>query len=65
MGTNSDNNRLFFRGCGTLIENVEDYYADLGAVFHWQPSEIDKLSYEELLAFREKARQRTEQEESE
>ncbi|NOI32183.1 GpE family phage tail protein [Vibrio coralliilyticus] len=34
-------------------------------MFHWQPSEIDKLSYEELLAFREKARQRTEQEESE
>ncbi|WP_019275985.1 GpE family phage tail protein [Vibrio coralliilyticus] len=48
-----------------MIENVEDYYADLGAVFHWQPSEIDKLSYEDLLMFREKARQRTEQEESE
>ncbi|WP_017041877.1 GpE family phage tail protein [Vibrio genomosp. F10] len=44
---------------------MEDYYADLAMVFHWPPSEIDQLSYEDLLLFREKARQRTEQEESE
>ncbi|WP_258097042.1 GpE family phage tail protein [Vibrio chagasii] len=35
------------------------------SVFHWPPSEIDKLSYNDLLLFREKARQRTETEESE
>nr|WP_269451437.1 GpE family phage tail protein [Vibrio sp. HI00D65] len=34
----------------------------MAAVFHWQPSEIDRLSYADLLLFREKARQRTEEE---
>ncbi|WED23524.1 GpE family phage tail protein [Vibrio sp. JC009] len=33
-------------------------------MFHWQPSEIDQLSYDDLLLFRELARQRQEQEES-
>ncbi|NOI79232.1 GpE family phage tail protein [Vibrio tubiashii] len=33
-------------------------------MFHWQPSEIDQLSYEDLILFRDKARQRTEQQES-
>ncbi|MCW4443992.1 GpE family phage tail protein [Vibrio splendidus] len=33
-------------------------------VFHWAPSEIDKLSYDDLLLFRELARQRHEQKES-
>ncbi|PQJ64765.1 hypothetical protein BTO10_03920 [Vibrio chagasii] len=47
------------------MEHVEDYYADITSVFHWPPSEIDKLSYNDLLLFREKARQRTETEESE
>ncbi|WP_353734499.1 GpE family phage tail protein [Vibrio sp.] len=65
MGANPDDYRLFFRQYGIVIEQVEDYYADIAAVFHWQPSEIDRLSYEDLLLFREKARQRTEQEESE
>ncbi|NOH39367.1 GpE family phage tail protein [Vibrio coralliilyticus] len=31
----------------------------------WQPSELDKLSYEDLLLFREKARVRHERKESE
>ncbi|WP_342752113.1 GpE family phage tail protein [Vibrio sp. DW001] len=34
-------------------------------VFHWPLSELDKLSYDDLLLFRELARQRHEQEESE
>ncbi|WP_331710940.1 GpE family phage tail protein [Vibrio sp. HI00D65] len=62
MGANFDDYRLFFRQYGTVIEHVEDYYADIAAVFHWQPSEIDRLSYADLLLFREKARQRTEEE---
>ncbi|WP_375754171.1 GpE family phage tail protein [Vibrio sp. HN007] len=37
----------------------------MATVFHWQPSEIDKLSYDDLLLFRELARERNEQEESE
>ncbi|WP_276469588.1 GpE family phage tail protein [Vibrio lentus] len=44
-----------------MIERVEDYYADIALVFHWPPSEIDKLSYDDLLLFRELARQRHEQ----
>ncbi|WP_216607178.1 GpE family phage tail protein [Vibrio tubiashii] len=64
MGADSHHHRLFFRRCGTVIDHVEDYYADLAAVFHWQPSEIDQLSYEDLILFRDKARQRTEQQES-
>ncbi|WP_281827706.1 GpE family phage tail protein [Vibrio nigripulchritudo] len=34
-------------------------------VFHWQPSEIDRLSYSDLLLFREKARERHEQKDQE
>nr|WP_240458136.1 GpE family phage tail protein [Vibrio neptunius] len=64
MGAHPDDYRLFFRQCGTVIDHVEDYYADLAAVFHWPPSEIDQLSYEDLLLFRDKARQRTEEPES-
>ncbi|WP_081305891.1 GpE family phage tail protein [Aliivibrio fischeri] len=44
------------------MERVETYYADLAIVFHWQPSEIDKLSLDDLLLFREEARVRTEKE---
>ncbi|WP_172562553.1 GpE family phage tail protein [Vibrio furnissii] len=32
--------------------------------FHWSPSDIDKLSYDDLLLFRELARQRAEPKES-
>ncbi|PNH91359.1 GpE family phage tail protein [Vibrio diazotrophicus] len=32
--------------------------------FHWQPSEIDALSFDDLLLFRELARQRNQPEES-
>jgi hypothetical protein len=35
---------------------VETYYADLAMVFHWPPSEIDRLSLDDLLLFREEAR---------
>ncbi|MDD9154937.1 GpE family phage tail protein [Aliivibrio sp. S4TY2] len=31
-------------------------------VFHWQPSEIDKLSLSDLILFREEARVRHQQE---
>ncbi|EPZ8240425.1 GpE family phage tail protein [Vibrio fluvialis] len=33
-------------------------------VFHWPPSEIGALTYDDLLLFRELARQRTETQES-
>ncbi|MBB1312492.1 GpE family phage tail protein [Aliivibrio sifiae] len=33
-------------------------------VFHWQPSEIDKLSVDDLILFREEARIRNEPKES-
>ncbi|MEL7290412.1 MAG: GpE family phage tail protein [Pseudomonadota bacterium] len=64
MGAAADHHCLFFREYGTVIARVEDYYADLAAVFHWPPGEIDKLSYDDLLLFRELARQRHEPEES-
>ncbi|NAW59496.1 GpE family phage tail protein [Vibrio sp. V38_P2S17PM301] len=44
---------------------MEDYYADIAVVFHWSPGELDQLSYDDLLLFRELARQRHEHEESE
>ncbi|MGY3687547.1 GpE family phage tail protein [Vibrio coralliilyticus] len=47
------------------MEHVEDYYADIAVVLGWQPSELDRLSYEDLLLFREKARVRHERKESE
>ncbi|WP_268748182.1 GpE family phage tail protein [Vibrio coralliilyticus] len=37
----------------------------MAVVLSWQPSELDKLSYEDLLLFREKARVRHERKESE
>jgi len=33
-------------------------YADLAFVFHWSPSEIDALTFDELLRFRELAVER-------
>lgn len=36
--------------------------ADIAAVFHWPPSEMDGMSLEELARWREKARQRGPQE---
>lgn len=32
--------------------------ADLAAVFHWRPADMDGLSVQELMEWRERARQR-------
>ncbi|MEZ9532654.1 GpE family phage tail protein [Vibrio lentus] len=61
MGSFAHDTCLFFRRDGIVIDRVEDYYADIALVFHWPPSEIDKLSYDDLLLFRELARERHEQ----
>jgi hypothetical protein len=37
--------------------------ADLAAVFHWTPADMDPMPIEELMAWRERARQRVETEE--
>ena len=34
--------------------------ADLAITFHWQPSEMDGMTVDELMAWRERARVRTE-----
>ncbi|PJC85348.1 GpE family phage tail protein [Vibrio sp. HA2012] len=46
------------------VQHVEPLYADLAVVFHWQPSEIDKLTFDELLYFRKLAAERNTPEES-
>ncbi|MFM2627372.1 GpE family phage tail protein [Vibrio chagasii] len=61
MGTIAYGGRLFFRSNGVVIAHVEEHYADIALVFHWPPREIDRLSYDDLLLFRELARQRHEQ----
>jgi hypothetical protein len=33
--------------------------ADLAVVFHWAPSDMDQLSLDELMAWRERARLRS------
>ncbi|MFA0114232.1 GpE family phage tail protein [Vibrio sp. 10N.261.46.E11] len=65
MGTTAHDASLFFCEYGSVIEQikrVEPLYADIAAMFHWQPSEIDKLTLDELLHFRELAIERTQQE---
>ncbi|SEA50327.1 GpE family phage tail protein [Variovorax sp. YR216] len=34
--------------------------ADLAAIFHWTPSEMDDFSLEDLMDWRERARERSE-----
>ncbi|WP_342665399.1 GpE family phage tail protein [Psychromonas aquimarina] len=48
----------FFRAY-RLPERIESIYADLAIIFHWQPSEIDKLTLDELLLFRDEADKRS------
>ncbi|WP_299141303.1 GpE family phage tail protein [uncultured Vibrio sp.] len=62
MGTHFGRDSVFFRQYGAVIECVEPYYADLAVAFHWPPSEIDALSYDDLLMFRELAKQRVQSE---
>lgn len=33
--------------------------ADIAAIFHWQPEVMDRLSVEELMEWRERARKRS------
>ncbi|ODS09736.1 GpE family phage tail protein [Vibrio scophthalmi] len=42
------------------FERVEELYADIGFVFHWPPSEMDSMTLDDLLMFREMARVRHE-----
>lgn len=37
--------------------------ADLAIVFHWTPAAMDRMSLSELMAWRERARERVEPEE--
>lgn len=37
--------------------------ADLAVVFHWAPADMEGFSLEELMAWRERARERTEPQE--
>ncbi|WP_428797166.1 GpE family phage tail protein [Vibrio kasasachensis] len=65
MGAVIDDTRVFFRGYGALIEelpHVEPIYADLAIAFRWQPSEIDRLTFDELLRFHHLAIERCPQE---
>ncbi len=63
--------RKFFRerkrpngGDGGIVvpETVEDAVADLAIVFHWTFADCADMTLEELMNWREKARQRSETE---
>jgi phage P2 gpE len=41
---------------------VEDAIADIATVFHWQLNAFDEMELEELMQWREKARQRSQTE---
>lgn len=41
---------------------VEDVIADIATVFHWQPQAFEEMSLQELMLWREKARERAEME---
>ncbi|RUM91122.1 MAG: GpE family phage tail protein [Thiomicrospira sp.] len=38
---------------------MEDWYADIAIVLHFQPSEIDKMTFEELARWRKQAEKRS------
>lgn len=40
--------------------SVEDAMADIATVFHWQPNAFDRMDLDELMLWREKARERVE-----
>ncbi|WP_370445376.1 GpE family phage tail protein [Avibacterium gallinarum] len=42
---------------------VEDAIADIATVFHWSPNVFDEMELEELMQWREKARERAEYQE--
>ncbi|MFZ7158325.1 GpE family phage tail protein [Avibacterium gallinarum] len=42
---------------------VEDAIADIATVFHWQPNVFDEMELDELMQWREKARERAEYQE--
>lgn len=44
----------------SLPEDVEDAMADIALVFHWPPGAMDGMSIDELVRWREKARERFE-----
>lgn len=61
--------RRFFRerkgsdGSLTIPESVEDAVADLAIVFHWTFADCADMNLNELMNWREKARQRSESDE--
>ncbi|MFZ7130590.1 GpE family phage tail protein [Avibacterium avium] len=42
---------------------MEDAIADIATVFHWPPNVFDEMKLEELMQWREKARERAEYQE--
>ncbi|WP_368656016.1 GpE family phage tail protein [Testudinibacter aquarius] len=67
-------NSRFFRESGSdarsisesavlIPHSVEDAIADIATVFHWPPSVFDEMELDELMNWREKARQRVQTDE--
>lgn len=48
---------------GGLPACVEDAWADIAAIFHWPPSEMNGMSLTELMAWRQRAVERSGQQE--
>ncbi|BBN59324.1 GpE family phage tail protein [Hydrogenovibrio marinus] len=49
----------FFRnGLVLCHDTVEDYYADIATVFHWDPFCLDRFKLDELAMWRDKAADR-------
>ena len=46
----------------SIPNRVEDAMADIAVVFHWPPQAMDGMDLQELMAWRERARQRSEAE---
>lgn len=43
-----------------MPDSVESVYSDIAVIFHWQPSEMDKMNIDELMNFRKMAADRRE-----
>ncbi|MDQ9001562.1 GpE family phage tail protein [Acinetobacter baumannii] len=52
----------FFGENKQLPDSVDDVIANLAVVFHWTPADCDSFSLEELMAWEDRARKRTEAE---
>ena len=45
-----------------IAATVEDAMADIAIIFHWQPQAFERMTFSELMQWREKARERNETE---